>query len=109
MSFLDFATATCYKLTMAKSKGNNQIAPLRAWRMSAGLTQAELASAAGVGQTVISAIENPPPGISRWGVKAMRRIASALELDIQQIEEFNVRINAQPQHEPDTNPFRFFR
>jgi DNA-binding XRE family transcriptional regulator len=53
--------------------------PLHFWRRKRGLTQAELAQAAGVSQAAISALES---GQREGMAKQWKRIASALDLDI---------------------------
>lgn len=56
-----------------------EMSPLEAWRRQAGLTQAQLASAAGVRVATISDIES---GKSLGRVDVLRRIAGVLGVDI---------------------------
>jgi DNA-binding XRE family transcriptional regulator len=53
--------------------------PLRVWREFRGLTQSTLAQRAGVDKTYISQIES---GHKTGSVKVLRRLADALEVDL---------------------------
>lgn len=53
--------------------------PLSVWRQYRGLTQLELADAAGIGKSYISQIES---GAKTGSVKCLRRLAEALRVDI---------------------------
>lgn len=53
--------------------------PLAVWRHYRGLTQQALANAAGIGTSYISQIES---GAKTGSVKALRRIADALRVDV---------------------------
>jgi len=53
--------------------------PVRAWREYRGLTGVELAAAAGVAASYLSAIENrKKPG----SINALKRLATALRVDV---------------------------
>lgn len=53
--------------------------PLSVWRQYRGLTQQELADAAGIGKSYVSQIES---GAKTGSVKCLRRLADALRVDI---------------------------
>lgn len=52
---------------------------LRAHRMNRGLTQAELATKAGMNENYISSLET---GRKRGGVRGWKRLADALEVEV---------------------------
>lgn len=53
--------------------------PMAVWRQYRGLTQQELAEAAGIGKSYVSQIES---GAKTGSVKCLRRLADALRVDI---------------------------
>ncbi len=59
-----------------------EVHPLRVWREHRGLTQEALATSAGVGKSYISQLE---AGRKSGSIDAMRRLASVLKVDIEDL------------------------